>query len=137
MAPANAAHTIFAGTSLGLYRGDDGGSSWDTAVAVDPKNPCNVCFLGLSNAAGFYKSTAAPAGMGVPSDKTYATATLPTVTINGVSATVYGAALAPGFAGLYQVAIQVPDSIANGDWPIQATIGGVKSPAGVLLTVHK
>ena len=39
---------------------------------------------------------------------TYSTSTLPTVTIDNVSATVYGAALAPGFAGLYQVAIQVP-----------------------------
>ncbi len=79
----------------------------------------------------------APAGVAVPGDRTYATATLPTVTINNVSATVFGAALAPGFAGLYQVAIQVPDSIADGDWPIRATIGGVQSPTGVLLTVHR
>jgi uncharacterized protein (TIGR03437 family) len=50
---------------------------------------------------------------------------------------VYGAALAPGFAGLYQIAIQVPSSIPNGDWPIQATIGGVQSPAGVLLSVQQ
>jgi uncharacterized protein (TIGR03437 family) len=76
-------------------------------------------------------------GEPVPGDKTYSTTTLPQVTIDNVAAKVFGAALAPGFAGLYQVAIQVPDSIADGDWPIVASIGGVKSPDSVLLTVHK
>ncbi len=51
--------------------------------------------------------------------------------------TVYGAALAPGSAGLYQIAIQVPTAIADGDWPIQATIGSVTSPAGTILSVHQ
>jgi uncharacterized protein (TIGR03437 family) len=50
---------------------------------------------------------------------------------------VYGAALASGFAGLYQVAIQVPLSLADGDWPIQAAIAGVQSPTGVVLSVHR
>jgi uncharacterized protein (TIGR03437 family) len=48
---------------------------------------------------------------------------------------VYGAALTAGYAGLYQVAIQVPMSLADGDWPLVATIGGVASPGGVLLSV--
>jgi uncharacterized protein (TIGR03437 family) len=73
----------------------------------------------------------------VPSDQTYATGTPPTVRINGVSAMVYGAALAPGYAGLYQVAIQVPSSLADGDWPLVATIGGVASPSGVVLSVKQ
>jgi uncharacterized protein (TIGR03437 family) len=77
-----------------------------------------------------------------PGDKTYSTSTPVTVTINNVPATVYGAALAPGYAGLYQVAIQVPASLANGDWPIVATIGSAalfnvtSSPGNVILTVH-
>ncbi len=79
----------------------------------------------------------APVGAAVPSDKTYSTTTLPAVTINNVPATVYGAALAPGFAGLYQIAIQVPASIPDGDWAIQASIGGVQSPTGVVLSVHQ
>lgn len=78
----------------------------------------------------------APPGVPVPSDKIYSTAAAPTVTINNVPATVYGAALAPGYAGLYQVAIQVPASLADGDWPIVATIGGVPSATGVVLSVH-
>lgn len=59
------------------------------------------------------------------------------VTIDNVSATVYGAALAPGFAGLYQVAIQVPESLGNGNWPVVATIGGVSSPSGLVLAVEQ
>jgi uncharacterized protein (TIGR03437 family) len=85
---------------------------------------------------GFGPTTpAAPTGVQVPSDQTYATSTAATVRINGVSATVYGAALAPGYAGLYHVAIQVPSSLADGDWPLVATIGGVSSPSSVVLSV--
>ena len=79
----------------------------------------------------------APAGVPVPSDQLYATATTPTVTINNVPAAVFGAALSAGSVGLYQVAIQVPQSLADGDWPIQVSIGGATSPAGVLLSVQK
>jgi uncharacterized protein (TIGR03437 family) len=80
---------------------------------------------------------AAPPGLEIPSGTTYSTAKAPTVTIDKVSATVYGAALAPGFAGLYQVAIQVPASLGDGNWPIVATIDGVSSPSGVVLAVQQ
>jgi uncharacterized protein (TIGR03437 family) len=76
-----------------------------------------------------------PPGVPVPGDHIYSTTTLPVVTVNNVPATVYGAALTSGFAGLYQVAIQVPPSLPDGDWPLIATIGGVSSATGVLLSV--
>jgi hypothetical protein len=82
-------------------------------------------------------SPAAPDGVAVPSTATYDTLAVPTVTIDNISAIVYGAALAPGSVGLYQIAIQVPATLANGTWPIQATIGGVSSPSGTVLTVHQ
>jgi uncharacterized protein (TIGR03437 family) len=78
---------------------------------------------------------AAPVGVSVPASGGYSTASAPTVTINNTQATVYGAALAPGSAGLYQIAIQVPTSLADGDWPIQTSIGGVSSPTGIVLSV--
>jgi uncharacterized protein (TIGR03437 family) len=81
-------------------------------------------------------SPAAPDGSAVPANATYSTTTLPTVTINNLPATVYGAALAPGFGGLYQVAIQVPGSLADGDWPVQAAIGGVPSPSNLTLSIR-
>jgi len=82
-------------------------------------------------------SPVAPAGVETPGDKTYSTAVPPTVIVNNVAATVYGAALASGNAALFQVAIQVPESLPDGDWPIQATIGGAQSPTGVVLSVHQ
>lgn len=81
-------------------------------------------------------SPATPAGVPVPGDQIYATASTPVVTIDNVPAVVYGGALTPGSAGLYQIAIQVPNTLADGDWPIQVSIGGASSPAGAVLTVH-
>ena len=59
-------------------------------------------------------------------------ATLPTVTVGGMQVTVIGAALSPGSAGLYQVAIQLPSNVPTGSVPIQASLNGVLSPPGVL-----
>ena len=63
-----------------------------------------------------------------PASGGLSTASAPTVTIDNIPATVYGAALASGSAGLYQIAIQVPSTLADGDWPIQATIGSSHRP---------
>lgn len=87
---------------------------------------------------GFGPTTPAfPIGAEVPASGGYSTASLPALTINNVTATVYGAALSPGSAGLYQVAIQVPSSLPDGDWPIQTSIGNTTSPTGVILSVHQ
>jgi uncharacterized protein (TIGR03437 family) len=82
-------------------------------------------------------SPTAPAGQETPSNTTYNTANTVSVTVGNKPATVYGAALAPGYAGLYQVAIQIPASLANGDYPVVATISGVQSPSTTLITVQK
>jgi hypothetical protein len=73
---------------------------------------------------------------GGPGRSDLPTASAPAVTINNAPAIVFGAALAPGAVGLYQIAIHVPNTLADGDWPIQANIGGVQSPAGTLLSVQ-
>ncbi len=83
-------------------------------------------------------SPAAPAGAETPPINTYSVADLVTVTVGGVAATVYGAALTPGYAGLYQVAIQIPTSLANGDYAVVATMPmnfGL-SPSTTLITVQ-
>jgi uncharacterized protein (TIGR03437 family) len=59
------------------------------------------------------------------------------VTVGGKPTTVYGAALAPGYAGLYQIAIQIPASLANGDYPVVATINGAQSPSTTMITVQQ
>jgi uncharacterized protein (TIGR03437 family) len=65
----------------------------------------------------------------------YSTTSLPTITVQVTSATVYGAALASGFAGLYQLAFQVPSDFPDGDYPINGTVGGVPFAGPVTLTV--
>jgi uncharacterized protein (TIGR03437 family) len=105
-----------------------------SGVTTTPAKPGDVLILW---GTGFGPTNpAAPVGVQVPADQTYSTATPVSVMIGANAATVYGAALAPGFAGLYQVAIQVPASLANGDYPVVATINGVPSPNTTLLTVH-
>lgn len=87
-------------------------------------------------ATGFGATTPAfPFGRATPGDATYSSAT-PVISINNNPVVVFGAALAPGSAGLYQVAIQVPNNIPNGDYPIQAGIGSSQSPTGVILSVQ-
>jgi uncharacterized protein (TIGR03437 family) len=99
-----------------------------------PAKPGDVIILW---GTGFGPTTpAAPEGVVTPSDQTYSTA-LPVVTVGNISAMVYGAALAPSFAGLYQVAIQIPVSITSGDWPVTAAIGGAQTPTGMTLTVQQ
>jgi len=83
-------------------------------------------------------SPAAPAGMVTPSTTTtYNTANTVSVTVGTETATVYGAALAPAYAGLYQIAIQIPASLANGDYPVVATINGTSSPSTTMITVQQ
>jgi uncharacterized protein (TIGR03437 family) len=90
-------------------------------AATVPAKPGEVIILwGIGSGP---TTPAPPTGVQVPSDRTYSASTPPRVSINKIPATVIGAALAPGFAGLYQVAIYVPASLADGDWPVSAAIG--------------
>ena len=79
---------------------------------------------------------AAPLGSLVPVNQTDSTAALPSVTLNNAPVSVSGAALTPGAVGLYQVDIQIPSPLADGDYPVQVSIGGMTSPLGPILTVQ-
>lgn len=86
---------------------------------------------------GFGPTTpAAPIGQLVPSTQLYSVVNPPSITIGGVSATVSGTALAPGFAGLYQVAIQIPSTVASGDQAVVARVESISSPSGTYITVQ-
>ncbi|MDP8980047.1 MAG: hypothetical protein M3O35_05580 [Acidobacteriota bacterium] len=70
------------------------------------------------------------AGDPAPSGPLASTTTLPTITLGGsVPVTVISfSGLAPGFAGLYQVDFQIPDTAASGSAiTLVLTIGGIKS----------
>jgi len=87
---------------------------------------------------GFGPTTPAVASGVVPPPSPVANMANPvTVTIGNLSATVLGAALAPGNAGLYQIAVQVPSAAPDGDLAVTAQINGVSSLLGVLLNVKR
>jgi uncharacterized protein (TIGR03437 family) len=126
---------------VATHNGDNSGgsSAWAVKngtfakVTNTPAKPGEVIILW---GTGFGPTNpVAPLGVQVPSDKVYYTATPVTVTIGGTSADVYATALSPGFAGLYQVVVTVPPTMANGDFPLIAKINGQSSPT-LTLTVH-
>jgi uncharacterized protein (TIGR03437 family) len=60
-----------------------------------------------------------------------------TVTIEGIQAQVLFAGLAPGFAGLYQINIQLPPGLtANASAPLVITVAGQSSPPA-MIAVHQ
>jgi uncharacterized protein (TIGR03437 family) len=75
---------------------------------------------------------ATPEGTIVPSNQTYSTTVLPTLQLSLVYAKVYGVALAPGFAGLYQLAFQVPSSLSDGDYQLFANAGAPEADVPML-----
>ena len=127
--PGNQAVATFQDFSLAVKAGTFAGAN---TVAAKPGEVVILWGTGFGPT-----SPSVTPGIQVPGDQTYSTASAVTVTINNTPANVFGTALAPGFAGLYQVAIQVPASLADGDWPIKASIGSFQSPDGAVLSVKK
>jgi uncharacterized protein (TIGR03437 family) len=76
-------------------------------------------------ATGLGPTTPAAPASG-PVTSTLPTATLPTLTIGGVAATVLYSAIPNGYAGLYQVNFTVPATV-QGDAPVVLSIGGQSS----------
>jgi uncharacterized protein (TIGR03437 family) len=60
------------------------------------------------------------------------TTVLPTVKIGNIAAHVDFSGMSPGWVGLYQVNVDVPQNAATGLQPIVVSIGGVDSKASVL-----
>jgi uncharacterized protein (TIGR03437 family) len=105
-----------------------------TGLTTVPAKPGDVIILW---GTGFGPTNPpAPAGVQVPASA-FPTANPVTVTVGNRPATVFGAALAPGFAALYQVAIQIPASLPDGDYAVVATVGGQSSPATAAITVQR
>ena len=77
----------------------------------------------------------APFGKATPSDVTYNAATLPVITLNDTPVKVYGAALTAGFAGLFQIAIQIPPNLVPGDYTVRATVGATQSVKGPIISI--
>lgn len=84
-----------------------------------------VTGLGKATPNGDPNGSPLPTGQNAPADgnPVYVTVVSPTVTVGGVPAKVFFSGVAPGFAGLYQVNIQVPPGVGAGDnVPVQITM---------------
>ena len=104
-------------------------------AATVPAKPGDVIILW---GTGFGPTSPAVApGVVPPSNAVANVAATVTVLLGNLPAAVVGAALAPGNAGLYQIAIQVPAGAPDGDLPITAAVSGMQSPAGAYLTVKQ
>jgi len=63
------------------------------------------------------------------------TAAAPTLTIGGMSVPVISTILTAGSAGLYQITVQLPATAPSGAVAVQASVGGLSTPAGVTIIV--
>lgn len=103
-------------------------------VTTIPAQPGEIIILWATGLGATNPPVAA--GIQAPSDRAYLTASPVTVTVGTTNAQMFGAALSPGYAGLYQIGIQIPASTPDGDIPLTAAIGGIKSPDGVFINVQ-
>jgi len=73
--------------------------------------------LGKATPNGDLAGSVLPTGQIAPvsGSPLYATIVTPTVTVGGLPATVVFSGIAPGYAGLYQLDIQIPAGVAPGD----------------------
>ncbi len=88
---------------------------------------------GNPNGAVLATGTVAPAS-GSP---LYATTAVPAVTVGGQNAAVLFSGIAPGYAGLYQVDIQIPANAPVGDdVPLTISMAGNSDSATIALAAH-
>jgi uncharacterized protein (TIGR03437 family) len=64
------------------------------------------------------------------------TITQPTVLVNNVPAQVLFSGLAPGYPGVYQLNIQVPQVASGSALPLQIQIGGITSISAANIAVQ-
>ncbi len=102
-------------------------SGYATAAAANPGDILEIYATGLG-------ATTTSVDPGLDFSGTYYTsATFPTVTIGGTQADVLWSGLVG--AGLFQINITVPASLATGTYPVIVTQAGISSPSSAVMNV--
>ncbi|HTX34879.1 MAG TPA: hypothetical protein VME43_07655 [Bryobacteraceae bacterium] len=108
-----------------------------TGVVKDANSPATAGdFISIYCTGLGVVSPVVPDGQPAGSNPPSSTVNPVTVTIGGVPATVSFAGLSPGFAGLYQVNVQMPSGVPSGNQPVILTEAGQQSPATVTMAVQ-
>lgn len=113
-----------------------------TSALVECGEPANIgdylviylTGLGVATVNGSPTGAILPNGQNPPlsGSPLYETPTLPTVTIGGVPATPIFSGLVPGYAGEYQIDVQIPAGVASGDSvPVVITMLGLSDTANI------
>jgi uncharacterized protein (TIGR03437 family) len=93
---------------------------------VGPSNPATPGSVVQMYCTGLGEVTNQPPSGSPSSTNSLAlTTATPTVIVGGAPATVPYSGLAPGWAGLYQVNVQIPESVTGGVATVSMSIGGV------------
>ncbi len=102
-------------------------AGYTTSASAKPGDVLSIYATGLG-------ATTPAVAPGMVFSGTYAaTATLPTVTIGGISAPVSFSGLVG--AGLYQINLTVPAGLAAGTYPVIVNISGVSSPSTAVMNI--
>jgi uncharacterized protein (TIGR03437 family) len=101
-------------------------AGYTTAAGAKPGDTLEIFGTGL----GATNTTVLP---GLVFSSAYATTATPAVTIGGTAANVSYSGLIG--AGLYQINITVPSTLAAGTYPVVATVQGVSSPTTAVVKV--
>lgn len=75
-----------------------------------------------------------PVAAGQPFTGAAPTVSPVTVTIGGIQAKVLFSGISA--AGLYQINLVIPDGLASGDQPLQASVGGSQTVSGPVVTIR-
>jgi uncharacterized protein (TIGR03437 family) len=94
---------------------------------VSPANPAHAGDGVGIVAAGLGQTTPALPTGGIAPFTPFANSAPVTVTIGGVNATVIASVAAPGYTGLYLIAVQVPAGTPAGDLPVIVKVGQATS----------
>jgi uncharacterized protein (TIGR03437 family) len=99
-------------------------ADYSYVTAASPAKPGEVVIIYLAGLGA--TSPAVASGQAAPTAEPLArVVNTPVVTVDGQSAAVEFAGLAPGFVGLYQIDLQVPASARSGSLPLVITQNGV------------
>jgi uncharacterized protein (TIGR03437 family) len=117
-----------------IYRAGPSG----TAVLAGPDSPARSGEVVVVYCAGLGAvSPEVPAGTAAPLTSLSRTIEPTTALIQGLPATVSFAGLTPGFVGLYQVNVQIPESVVDSDTTALVLTVGDQSSVPVLLAVRR